>query len=97
MKDNRFDKLMGLIDRLEKARIPYRLSKELEDAIQIQAFAPGEYWEIDFFTGGEIYVERFRSNGHIDDESVLEELFALCSDDEPAPQLAGRNDGSPRK
>lgn len=42
-------------------------------------------WEVDFFADGEVYVERFCSNGQIDDESASVELFAKHSvDAEPA-------------
>lgn len=85
MKPDRFDKLLTFVQRLEAARVPFQLKKNLEDAISILAFAPGEYWEIDFWADGEVYVERFRSNGKIHDESALEELFTLWSEDEPSP------------
>ena len=51
----------------------------------IIAFAPGEYWEIEFLEEGDVEIERYRSNGHIDDESVLEELFALWSEEDTPP------------
>ena len=86
MKEDRFEKLLAFLDRLERAKIWYRVWKHLEDAISVEAYAPGEHWEVDFFADGEIYVERFRSDGHIDDESALAELFALCSDEEPAAE-----------
>lgn len=82
MNTNQFNKLTVLLQRLSEADIPYTLSHSRDDAIMILAFAPGEYWEIEFMADGDIDVERYRSNGHIDDESVLEELFALCSDEE---------------
>lgn len=79
MNADRFDKLLAFLDRLDKAKIPFRITKHLYDAISVETYAPGEHWEVDFFADGEVYVERFRSNGHIDDESTLEELFALWS------------------
>jgi hypothetical protein len=82
MQDDRFDKLWAFLDRLDSAKIPYRLDKDLSDAISVEAYAPGEHWEVDFLANGQVYVERFRSNGHIDDETALEELFRLCSDEE---------------
>ncbi|HEV3443790.1 MAG TPA: hypothetical protein VG099_04060 [Gemmataceae bacterium] len=98
MTTDAFGTLMAFLGRLEKARIPYQLCKRLEDAIRVQVSAPGEHWEVDFFVDGEIYVERFRSNGHIDDKSVLEELFALCSDEEPPVQeVVSRNDAASRE
>jgi hypothetical protein len=98
MKRPNFDKLLAFLDRLDKARIPYRMSKHIEGALSIEVYAPGEHWEVDFFADGDIYVERFRSNGHIDDETAFEELFALCSDEEtPAAKDAKAGDGAARK
>ena len=86
MKKNQFQRLTAFVERLEQARIHYSLSHTRDDAIMVLAFAPGEYWEIEFLGDGTIDVERFRSNGHIDDESTLEELFALWADDDSAPE-----------
>jgi hypothetical protein len=83
MKVDPFTKLLNFLERLGNAKIPYVLSHHLEGAVSVEVHAPGEHWEVDFFADGQVYVERFRSHGHIDDESVLGELFALCSDDEP--------------
>ena len=47
----------------------------------------------DFLASGEIDIERYRSNGKIYGESVLEELFALCSDTE-APPAEAANPGA---
>jgi hypothetical protein len=92
MKDDRFDKLLAFLDRLDNAKVPYRLSKHLYDAISVEAYAPSEHWEIDFLADGDVYVERFRSNGHIDDETVLDELFRLCSDEERPSEEVKAND-----
>ena len=89
MKRSPFAKLLAFLDRLNKAKIAYRLSQHIRDAISVEARAPGERWELDFFADGDVYVERLRSNGHIDEESSLAELFRLCSDEEqPAPPSA---------
>jgi len=98
MKDDRFDKLLAFLDHLDNAKIPYRLSKHLYDAISVEAYAPGEHWEVDFFADGEVYVERFRSNGHIDDETTLDELFRLWSDERSPPkEEISQNDDVARK
>ncbi len=81
-KRNPFDKLLAFLERLDAAKIPYSMEHSRDDAVMLIAFAPGEYWEIEFLADGEIEIERYRSNGHIDDESVLDELFALCADEE---------------
>lgn len=92
MTPDRFDKLLTFVQKLEAARIPFQMKKTLEDAIGVLAFAPGEYWEVDFLENGEVYVERFRSDGRILDETALTELFALWAEDEtPAPEPVGEN------
>ena len=92
MKKNLFDKFLAFLERLDTAKISYKMGHSRDDAIMVVAFAPGEYWEIEFMADGEIDIERYRSNGHIDDESVLDELFTLCSDEEkPVSHDAIRN------
>jgi hypothetical protein len=91
MKGQPFSNLLAFLDRLEKAKIPYEMRHSRDDALMVVAYAPGQYWEIDFLEDGEVEVERFRSDGHIDDESVLPELFALCSDEEPATAPVSQN------
>jgi len=80
MSANQFSKLIAFVERLDEAKIPYTMEHSREDAIMIIAFAPGEYWEIEFLEDGEIDIERYRSDGKIHDESILEELLELCSD-----------------
>jgi hypothetical protein len=84
MKGDQFSKLLAFLERLDQAKIPYRMDHSRDDAVMITAYAPGEYWEIEFLEDGGLDVERFRSDGKIHDETVLEELFALCSDEEPS-------------
>jgi hypothetical protein len=98
MSTNQFNKLIALLERLDEARIPYTMEHSRENAIMILAFAPGEYWEIEFLENGEIDIERYRSNGKIDDESILQELFDLCSDVEGTTEEgANRGDATARK
>lgn len=82
MNANPYARLLALLERLDEAKIPYTLSHSRDDAVMVCAFAPGEYWEIEYMEDGGVDIERYRSNGHIDDESALEELFAQFSDDE---------------
>jgi hypothetical protein len=82
MKRNQFSRLVTFLQRLDEANVPYSMRHSRDDAIMVVAFAPGQYWEIDFLEDGGIDVERFRSDGHIDDESVLEELFELWLNNE---------------
>ena len=51
----------------------------------VEINVPGQGWEVELVDyGDEVHweIERFLSNGHIDDESALSELFAQCSDEE---------------
>ena len=81
--DDQFEKLLGLLQRLKEAKIPHSLGDYREGAVSVVAYAPGEYWEIDFLPDGDVDVERYRSRGAIEGESVLDELFTLWAADEP--------------
>ncbi|HEY7329750.1 MAG TPA: hypothetical protein VH592_19100 [Gemmataceae bacterium] len=94
MKTSQFSRLLALLERLDQMKIPYSMRHSRIDAVMIVVFAPGEYWEIELLEDGEIVIERFRSNGQIDDESVLEELFALWSEDDVSPAPIGNQDDS---
>lgn len=84
MKDT-YRQLLDLMRRLQEARISYSLRQSRDDAIMIEVNVPGQRWEIEFVDYEDevhVEVERFISNGHIDDESALDELFANFSDKE---------------
>ena len=77
-----FSKFLSFLRQLEEAKIAYRLRHSREDALMAVINVPGERWEVEFLEDGEIEVECFTSNGHIDDESKLNDLFARFSDKE---------------
>lgn len=87
MNTNQFDRLLGFLRRLDEAKIKYQLQNHREGALTVVAFAPGEYWEIDFLAEGSVEVERFRSDGRVHNESVLEELFALWAEPETSEMV----------
>jgi hypothetical protein len=93
MSEDRFDRVLNLLWRLRAARIHHEVASYREGAISVVVRVPGEYWEIDFLANGGVDVERFVSNGTIEDESALDELFARFSDEEAAPG----HDPLPRK
>jgi hypothetical protein len=70
-----FQKLLDFLARLQEHKHHYRLSCWRDEAIMIELAVPGERWEVEFFADGHVEVERFRSDGRIADESVLNELF----------------------
>ena len=84
MKQDRFDRLLAFLRRLEAAGIPHEMASYREGAISVIVRVPGQYWEIDFLEEGVIDAERFVSTGKLEDEAVLEELFARFSDEEAA-------------
>ncbi len=84
MKTDVFDRILAFLQRLDKAKISYRLQNYREGALSVLARAPGEYWEIDFLEDGTVDIERFRSNGEIHDEPMLEQLFAVWGEPETA-------------
>jgi hypothetical protein len=88
MNGNHFSNLLAFLERLDHAKIPYQMQHSRDDALMVTAFAPGEYWEIEFVDDGSIDIERYRSDGKIYDASILEELFARCSDAEETPAEA---------
>jgi hypothetical protein len=86
-----FDKLMVFLGQLEDRGISYSLDHNRDEAIMIIAAAPGERWEIEFFSDGSVEVERFISDGQISGEEVLPELLARYSEEETnleAPDVA---------
>lgn len=88
MKDDAFRKFLELLGRLHNAKIAYALRQSREDAVLVEVNIPGQRWEIEFVDYGDevqIEIERFVSNGHIEDESALIELFARFSADSPEP------------
>lgn len=77
-----FAKLLGFLDRLDAARVGYRLNR-VRDAVMVEIAAPGERWEVEFFEDGHVEVERFRSGGEIEDEAALDGLFTEPDGDRP--------------
>ncbi len=83
-----FHEVLKLLTQLEEAKIWFSLRHSRNDAITVDVNVPGQRWEIEFVDYGDevhIEIERFVSNGHIDDESALTELFANFSDKEAEP------------
>ena len=85
MRDKALRQMLDLLRRFSEAKISYRLRQSREDALMIEVNVPGQRWEIEFVDyddAVQVEIERFVSNGHVDDESALDELFAQFSDKE---------------
>jgi len=72
--------LYDLLDRLRRAKIHHRIRDDREDAVSIDVVVPGERWEIDLLADGTVDIEVFRSDGAIQGEAKLNELFQRFSD-----------------
>ncbi|HEX5166435.1 MAG TPA: hypothetical protein VFV93_13620 [Thermomicrobiales bacterium] len=72
-------RLLDFLDRLENEKIWYRL-EHIRDSIMVESAIPGERWEIEFFADGHVEVERFRSDGQIGGDEMLDVLFRDFSD-----------------
>jgi hypothetical protein len=98
MKKNQFSRLLAFLERLDQSKTSYTMEHSRDDAVMVTILVPGEYWEVEFLEDGSMEIERYRSDGSIHDESVLEELFALCSDEAaPPPEVAGHGASRARK
>jgi hypothetical protein len=80
MSSNSFEKLLDLLDRLDKANIYYTLAHSQQDAITVKVDVPGQRWEIDYYSNGTIDVEVLKSDGSIRHEDAIEELLRKFSD-----------------
>jgi hypothetical protein len=78
-----FSELLEFLKRLSKEKIAYQLKHHCEQSITVHIDVPGEKWEVDFFDFGQIWVEVFKSDGVVHDQSKLEEFFQRFS--EPSP------------
>ena len=74
------------MNKLETAHIHYTLIKARDFSITVFICVPGQRWEVDFLyeNGNDecsgVWVEKFLSNGEIQNESELDVLFRDFSD-----------------
>lgn len=71
----KLSKLTKFLDRLDGEDIHYTLTSIREDAVLVGVTVPGQRWEIEFMADGDIEVEVFKSDGEVEDFSIIEELF----------------------
>ncbi|ABU59430.1 hypothetical protein [Roseiflexus castenholzii] len=75
-------KLLEFLDRLEDAKIDYRLA-HIRDSIMVEMVVPGERWEVEFFENGQIAIERFVSTyvQNIDEHMLSKLIEEYCRDE----------------
>jgi hypothetical protein len=66
--------LIEFLNRLEEAKIYYKLDKVNDEYIMVNISVPGERWEVEF-SKTDIRIEKFLSDGSIFDESEIDTLF----------------------
>lgn len=67
-------------ERLDAARIHYRLDSIRDGTVMFDIAVPGERWEVEFRDDGSVEVEVFRSDGTVSDEAATESLFERFSE-----------------
>jgi hypothetical protein len=74
---NALGKLLGMLQKFNKAGIHYELAHYRADAITVTATVPGERWEIEIFEDAHIEIERFTNpyEGEIRGEKELNKLL----------------------
>ncbi len=75
MKSSIFDKLILFLQNLEQQKISYTIMHHRDESIMVSVAVPGERWEIEFLNNGSIEVEKFISNGDIQGQEAIDELF----------------------
>lgn len=68
------------LNKLEDNNIFYKLSKVRNDSIMVEVAVPAQRWEIEFMEDGTVEIEKFISDGSIDDVKELDSLFKDFSD-----------------
>jgi len=75
-----FEKLMEILQTLEQSKVFHALLYTRENAVTISATVPGQRWEIDVFSDGEIEVEIFTSDGTLYGQDKLDQLVREFSE-----------------
>ncbi|EHQ90650.1 hypothetical protein [Desulfosporosinus youngiae] len=73
------NEIIEFLNELENRKSYYRLNK-VRDSIMVEIAVPGQRWEVEFFSDGNIEIEKFISDEEIYDKSELKNLFANFSD-----------------
>ena len=67
-------KLIDFLNKLEDAKIYYKLNKTCDEYIMVEIAVPGEIWEVEY-SANDIRIEKFISTGNLFDESEIDALF----------------------
>jgi hypothetical protein len=71
-----FGQLLDLLNRLDAARLYYKLDHTRPDSVMVDVAVPGWRWEIEFMADGSIDIERYESVAGVEnDPNLIEALF----------------------
>ena len=73
-----FNRLIKFLDELEQNKIYYDI-KKIRDGLLVEIVVPGERWEVEYLSNGEIIIEKFKSDGNIFFEDELKKLIEKYS------------------
>lgn len=79
-------KIIDFLNQLDEKKLFYTITKSRDFGIAVMVYIPGERWEVDFLYENDneecsgVWVERFKSDGQLFDESELEVLFRDFAD-----------------
>ena len=74
--------LTHFLDRLDGSDIHYTLTSIREGSVMVGVTVPGERWEIEFMSDGDVEIEVFKGDGEVYDFSIIEDLFRAHSEAE---------------
>ena len=80
MTSGRIGDLLEFLERLKTAKIHYRLSDPTEGAVMVEIAVPGQRWEVEFHSNGQVCVEVFVSDKGVQGHERIGELFERFSD-----------------
>ncbi len=76
---DKLNELINFLDKLDDVKLRYRLNK-IRDSVLVEITVPGERWEVEFMSNGEIVIEKFLSDGQMFGKEEIDILFRDFSD-----------------
>jgi hypothetical protein len=71
----RSNDILGFLRKLEAGKLSYRLTTIRDDAVMVVVHVPGQIWEVEFFADGTVEVQKFVSDGAMDDQTAIDDLL----------------------
>jgi len=78
-----FEKLTVFLDKLNSRKIHFNLEYNRAGYVMVFIAVPGERWEVEFDSSGNVELEIFKSNGPnsgLEGEEAIERLFRQFSE-----------------